>query len=880
MSSAAGRPASFATVALAAGLVLTSLLLALAFLQSRDAHRMLLAGRLLAAAEELYQNESAEPETPILLALESYRLDPTVRSLDLLRALLDPLSPRPAIRVPLGSEQAVWRLHPGGESLALLDHGKLRVIQITSGRVERAFDTGNPLLEALSPDGLTVAAVSPKGRITVWDVRSGRTIDSWVCSQEAKASLLISNDARVLALIDRDASVHVIKRPLVGSWNETRLPPPATNGKLGPAEARLADDGSRLSIWYVSWFGLHEARCAWRLYDTRTGKVHNHHSNSEPNCEGCRVLLSPSGRYLTELADGNLAIHSDGAPILPSQDRRVGEVKFSPGESLVAVEEAAAIRVANIGAKPQPAASREIALPRTVDGETVLSISDALPNRGAVLVTQDRNRVAIRELPSGETVSLVPFPDPVRQATLTSDRRFLVASTRAALFVQRLDGADRRILNHDSIAIRDLQITPDGKHLLTIGDDDRFRAWDLKAGKQTATGRLITEDYANAPRLWSIQQSDGSFILLQALNQYREFLSFGGPASQMLSLSGELPDLPDLEYLRVRLSPRGNWVAGMEAVPGSWITPLGLYHLSADGFSSRNEFSVSPSSAHNFSPDGANFAVITPEGVRVVDTRTGRATTLGRTSGAEAQLAFSPVGSILALVGDETRYELWDYRTSKIIRTGPARTNTGSGSFWVHEAFFSARGRYLAVSASPRSYVFEVASGNAVAAFETEDTDGCSAASADDVYGFSLPHGAPLQLSPDERYAASCIAGELVVVNLQTGRRSWAPAAEISAFHLMPRYLAMANGHHVTIVQTDTMKPLARIDLGDTVSGVFFTPDQTQLITWGGATIRRDRWWGGPAEEACEKLTRNLTPEEWRTHLGDLRYRGTCPNLP
>ena len=815
-----------------------------------------------------------------MLALESYRLDPTVRSLDLLRALLDPLSQRPAIRVPLGSEQAVWRLHPGGGRLSLLDHGKLQVIQTTSGRVESAFDTGNPLLEALSPDGLTVAAVGPKGLITVWDVRAGRIIDSWACSQESKASLLISNDARVLALLDRDATVHVIKRPLVGSWIESRLPPPATNGKLGPAEAHLADDGSRLSLWYLSWFGIREARCAWRLYETRTGKVRDHRSNSEPNCEGCRILLSPSGRYLTELADGNLAIHSDGAPILPSQERRVGEVTFSPGESLVAVEEAAAIRVASIDAKPKPAASREITLPRAVDGETVLSISDALPNRSAVLVTDDRNRVAIRELPSGETVFLVPFPAPVLQATLTSDRRFLVASTRAALFVQRLDGAERLILNHDSVAIRDLQITPDGKYLLTIGDNDRFRAWDLKTGQQTATGRLITEDYDNAPRLWSIQQSGGSFILLQALNKYREFLSFGGPASEILSLAGELPYLPDLEYMQVRLSPSGNWLVGMETVPGNWFTPLTLYQLTVDGISSRHQFRASSSSTHSFSPDAADFAVDTPEGVQVVDTRTGRATILGRTSSGEAQLAFSPVGSTLAVVSDDTRYELWDYRTSKIIRAEPARNNTGSLNSWVQEAFFSPRGRYLAVAASPRSYVFEVASGHAVAAFETKDTDGCSASSADDVYGVSLPHGAPLQLSPDERYAASCSAGELAVVNLQTGQRSWPPATETSAFHLTPRYLAMATGHHVTIVQTDTMKPLTRIDLGDTVSGVLFTPDQKQLVTWGGGTIRRDRWWGGPTEEACEKLTRNLTPEEWRTHFGNITYRKTCPDLP
>jgi hypothetical protein len=31
---------------------------------------------------------------------------------------------------------------------------------------------------------------------------------------------------------------------------------------------------------------------------------------------------------------------------------------------------------------------------------------------------------------------------------------------------------------------------------------------------------------------------------------------------------------------------------------------------------------------------------------------------------------------------------------------------------------------------------------------------------------------------------------------------------------------------------------------------------------------------------ACARLSRNLTLEEWREHLGDEPYRPTCPELP
>ena len=41
----------------------------------------------------------------------------------------------------------------------------------------------------------------------------------------------------------------------------------------------------------------------------------------------------------------------------------------------------------------------------------------------------------------------------------------------------------------------------------------------------------------------------------------------------------------------------------------------------------------------------------------------------------------------------------------------------------------------------------------------------------------------------------------------------------------------------------------------------------------------------GPAaqeltDEACARLSRNLTREEWKQHFGDEPYRATCPRLP
>jgi WD40 repeat protein len=72
---------------------------------------------------------------------------------------------------------------------------------------------------------------------------------------------------------------------------------------------------------------------------------------------------------------------------------------------------------------------------------------------------------------------------------------------------------------------------------------------------------------------------------------------------------------------------------------------------------------------------------------------------------------------------------------------------------------------------------------------------------------------------------------------------------------------------------------LARIE---DVDEMRFTPDSRRLVV-----VHDDdqvRVWQVAADdliaEACSRLERNLTSEEWRTHRGDAPYRRSCENLP
>jgi WD40 repeat protein len=68
----------------------------------------------------------------------------------------------------------------------------------------------------------------------------------------------------------------------------------------------------------------------------------------------------------------------------------------------------------------------------------------------------------------------------------------------------------------------------------------------------------------------------------------------------------------------------------------------------------------------------------------------------------------------------------------------------------------------------------------------------------------------------------------------------------------------------------------------DDVEAVVFSPDGRWVASGSGDRSTR-AWLWRPEDwiaEACARLPRNLTLEEWQMYLPDEPYRPTCPNLP
>ncbi len=795
-----------------------------------------LARQLAAQAEQAREQGIRLLPRSVLLAAESLRSAPTLEGDQALRRGLALL---PVTQVKDGAEARGAAFSPDGRWVASGDSvGTARVWEARTGReVARVEHEHEIWGVAFSPDGRLVASLGcvrygpPEGDMRVWEAATGQEI--FRVPHWDRGAVAFSPDGRWVVSRDEDGAARV--------WE-------ATTGQQVPW---LEDEDLRYPL-----------------------------------------VFSPDGRWAASMGGSDIVRVWDvatGEAVARLEHEGVADFDFSPkGWWLVSVgwddeRWQDTVRVWDTRSWEEDTRMEQndvVAVVFSPDGRQMALGGDGTDSPGEIQVWG-------RYMAWGR-VARIELEAEVRAVTFSPDGRW-VASGSMDGTVQVWDAATGeevgRLTHEDEV--RSVAFSPDGQWLASASSDGTARVWDAPPG-----GQVVRHAGGGAMAL----SPDGKRIVSAGGEDVVQVweASTGDAMAQMVQYGA---------LLDVAFSPDGQWVASASGVVPDGPGEVRVWEAATGGEVARMAHEL-PVWAVDFSPDGQRLASASGAWrgfsgeVRVWDISA--ALTTGAGVGEEVArmvhdaavwaVAFSPDGQWLASGGDNTA-RVWETATGEEIARMEHRETVVAVDFSPDGRWVASGSReWLGVRGDRGEVrVWEAATGQEVARMDHEDADvgdsDRASAYASGVYVVAF--------SPDGRWVASGSgsteggSGKAQVWEAATGREVARMDVEHSvralAFSPDGRWLASGSADNtVRVWEAATGEEVARMAHEDEVGLVAFSPDGQWLASggWDGTTRV---WLWRPEDliaQACGRLTRNLTLEEWGMYFRDQPYRCTCPDLP
>ena len=270
-----------------------------------------------------------------------------------------------------------------------------------------------------------------------------------------------------------------------------------------------------------------------------------------------------------------------------------------------------------------------------------------------------------------------------------------------------------------------------------------------------------------------------------------------------------------------------------------------------------------------FSPDGARLATATADGyARIWSVADGRQLQRMKHPVSRVErVVFSPSGRQLATLDGKDIARLWDSESAEEFATIDQDK--------VADIAFSPDGRYLATASD---------------SFGDSSARLWDAATLKMIARLEHDRGAleSVAFSPDGQYLAS--------TGSDNTARLWTLPGGDEVFRVRHQMRVItadfsADGAYLVTGSQDGTARVWTVPGGEevvrlinpgNVGAVLFSPDGKYVVAASQFGIVRV-WLlliDDPLAEACRRVTRNLSTEEWRQYLGEEPYRKTCPALP
>jgi WD40 repeat protein len=446
---------------------------------------------------------------------------------------------------------------------------------------------------------------------------------------------------------------------------------------------------------------------------------------------------------------------------------------------------------------------------------------------------------------TGKEVFVLKHNDKVNNVVFSPDGKYVAtASNDSTARVWNADtGKEVFVLNHND-KVNNVVFSPDGKYVATASNDKTAHLWDAFTESDVLNHENIVYNASFTP--------DGKYVATASKdNTSRIWDAFTGKQIFVLK--------HDNIVNNVVFSPDGRYVstASNDKKASIWDAATGkqIFNMTHKDW------------VYNvvFSPDGKYVATASRDyNASVWNASTGKQIFNLTHKDKVYNVAFSPDGKYVATASADKNASLWSASTGKQIfnLTHDDRVRT---------VVFSPDGKYIATASDDSTArIWDAVTGKEI---------------------FVLSHSQTVNnvmFSPDGKYVATASfdrtaslwdadTGELIFV---LKHDYWVRNA---VFSPDGKYIVTASDDKTArLWDADTGEEITVMNHDDVVNNVAFSPDGKYVAT--ASFDNTTRLWTCNTEdlinEAGNRLTRNLTPEEWEKYMGDEPYNKTFPNLP
>ena len=454
---------------------------------------------------------------------------------------------------------------------------------------------------------------------------------------------------------------------------------------------------------------------------------------------------------------------------------------------------------------------------------------------------------------------------------------------------------------------------PDGHYLSFLDALDNVIFWDIKTQKQyTLPGEFERIDIqkissdgnlfmiisepdviiwdTKAEEVWNLRISaaqieNASYFSFSPNGQYLGISSESGAVLWDIATQQSV-ELPVEQIYDLIFSPDGRYLA-MSSEAGAVLWDIATQQPVELPIDDDDIYIYSLT----FSPDGRYLAISSQASAILWDIATQQPVELPVEQ--IDDLTFSPDGRYID-ISSEVGEILWDIATQQLVELFGGD---------IYALLFSPDGKYI---------FFDSESGAGLFNIETEELTKVTEEDVDDTFFspdskyifFDSESGTELLntktgkskklteedvddafFSPDSKYIFFNSESGAELLNIETEKSTRLPGKIADDFKVSPdgSMITFQDDKELILWDLTTNKEMVRVfHKGEPwEQGVAFSPNGQYWVTHGRNSLeilplKPDKL----INEACNRLPRNLTRDEWQRYLGDEPYSVTCPNLP